>query len=319
MYADTAKLRVEVEFNTTDIESREPINSYNIRDIDFGIEKRPEAKITLNKEIEGIKVTLADGSTLVDTEAGIKKNVQVTNNKGNIQGKIHIYMDEEVMQGATIQIKYKIIVTNNSEIDYTGATSSSVGNTYYTGKVSNTDRIVTTSIDAVADYVDNSLVYRADDNNGRGWQSMDQTRFGSIEQMENNGYLDKDVKLTEKNIHQILINESASSSKLKPGESKTLELVLSKTISSSDEDDDLSYDNIAEILQYTNTVGRRSDIPGDQDPTKAPIEADADWTETVVITPPTGENRAHYFVLTGVILVIIAGGVFVIKKKVLDK
>ena len=319
MYADTAKMRVEVEYNTTNTSGTDSINSYNIRDIDFGIEKRPEAKITLNKEIEGIKVTLADGSTLVDTEAGIKKNVQVTNNKGNIQGKIHIYMDEEVMQGATIQIKYKIIVTNNSEVDYTGATSSSVGTTYYTGKVSSSDQIVTTSIDAVADYVDNSLVYRADDNNGRGWQSMEQTRFGSIEQMENNGYLDKDVKLTEKNIHQILINESTSSSKLKPGESKTLELVLSKTISSSDEDDDLSYDNIAEILQYTNTVGRRSDIPGDQDPTKAPIEADADWTETVVITPPTGENRAHYFVLTGVILVIIAGGVFVIKKKVLDK
>lgn len=319
MYADTAKMRVEVEYNTTNTSGTDSINSYNIRDIDFGIEKRPEAKITLTKEIEGIKVTLADGSTLVDTEAGIKKNVQVTNNKGNIQGKIHIYMDEEVMQGATIQIKYKIIVTNNSEVDYTGATSSSVGTTYYTGKVSSSDQIVTTSIDTVADYVDNSLVYRADDNNGRGWQSMDQTRFGSIEQMENNGYLDKDVKLTEKNIHQILINESASSSKLKPGESKTLELVLSKTISSSDEDDDLSYDNIAEILQYTNTVGRRSDIPGDQDPTTAPIEADADWTETVVITPPTGENRAHYFVLTGVILVIIAGGVFVIKKKVLDK
>ena len=319
MYADTAKLRVEVEFNTTNIDSRETINSYNIRDIDFGIEERPEAKITLTKEIEGIKVTLADGSTLVDTEAGIKKNVQVTQNNGKIQGRIHIYMDEEVMQGATIQIKYKITVKNDSQIDYTGATSSSVGTTYYTGKVSSSDQIVTTSIDAVADYVDNSLVYRADDNNGRGWQSMDQTRFGSIEQMENNGYLDKDVKLTEKNIHQILINESASSSKLKPGESKTLELLLSKTISSSDEDDDLSYDNIAEILQYTNTVGRRSDIPGDQDPTKAPIEADADWTETVVITPPTGENRAHYFVLTGVILVIIAGGVFVIKKKVLDK
>ena len=319
MYADTAKLRVEVEFNTTDIDSREPINSYNIRDIDFGIEERPEAKITLTKEIEGIKVTLADGSTLVDTEAGIKKNVQVTQNNGKIQGRIHIYMDEEVMQGATIQIKYKITVKNDSQIDYTGATSSSVGTTYYTGKVSNTDQIVTTSIDAVADYVDNSLVYRADDNSGRGWQSMEQTRFGSIEQMENKGFLDKNVKLTEKNIHQILINESTSSFKLKPGESKTLELLLSKTISSSDEDDDLSYDNIAEVLQYTNTVGRRSDIPGDQDPTKAPIEADADWTETVVITPPTGENRAHYFVLTGVILVVIAGGVFVIKKKVLDK
>ena len=319
MYADSAKMRVEVEYNTTTAEGTEAINSYNIRDIDFGIEERPTASIDLDKEIVGIKITLADGTTLVDTEAGIRKNVNWIKNNDRFQGRIHIYMDEEVMQGANIQIKYRITVKNNSQIDYTGSTTSSVGTTYYTGRTSGSDRLVTTSVDIVADYVDNSIVYRADDNQGRGWESMDQTRLGSIEQMENQGYLDKDVKLAEKDIHQILINESLSSIQLAPGESRTIELQLSKTISTDDESEDLSYDNIAEILQYTNLVGRRADLPGNQDPTEAPTEADSDYTETVIITPPTGENRAHYFVITAAALVIIGAGVFVIKKKVIDK
>lgn len=319
MYADTAKMRVEVEYNTTTANGLEDINSYNIRDIDFGIVKRPENKIDLDKEIVGIKITLADGSTLIDTEAGIKKNVNTVRNTARTQGKIHIYMDEEVMQGANIQIKYKITVTNNGEKDYTGATSSSVGTAYYTGKVSASDKLVTTSVDIIADYVDNSIVYRAEENEGKGWTPMDQTSLGSIAQMEEQGYLDKDVKLEEKNIHQILINDSLKNMNLTPGESKTVELTLSKTISSADEDNDLSYDNIAEVLQFTNTVGRRADLPGNQDPTEAPTEDDSDWTETVIITPPTGENRSHYYVLAGVVLVITGLGVFVIKKKVLDK
>lgn len=319
MYADTAKMRVEVEYNTTTAEGTESINSYNIRDIDFGLEERPTASIDLDKEIVGIKITLADGTTLVDTEAGIRKNVNWVKNTDKLQGRIHIYMDEEVMQGANIQIKYRITVKNNSQIDYTGSTTSSVGTTYYTGRTSGSDRIVTTSVDIVADYVDNSIVYRAEDNQGKGWESMEKTRLGSIEQMENEGYLDKDVKLQEKDIHQILINESLSSINLAPGESRTIELQLSKTISSDDENEDLSYDNIAEILQYTNLVGRRADLPGNQDPTEPPTEADSDYTETVIITPPTGENRAHYFVITAVVLVVIGVGVFVIKKKVIDK
>ena len=79
------------------------------------------------------------------------------------QGRIHIYMDEEVMQGATIQITFKITVTNNSEIDYTGQ-NGNLGYAYYTGQVSSSDRIVTTTVDKIIDYVDNSLTFRKVDS-----------------------------------------------------------------------------------------------------------------------------------------------------------
>ena len=322
MYADTAKMRVEVEYDTTKIDAGQNL-TYNIRDIDFGLVERPKANIDLSKQIVGIKITLADGSVLIDTEAGVKRNVNWVDNRvvngKPLKGAIHIYMDEEVMRGANIQIKYRIIVANNSELDYTGTTSTSVGKAYYTGVPSASDRKVTTSIDLISDYVDNSLVYREDDNAGRGWVSMEKTSLESIAKMEQNGYLDPDVKLESKNIHQIILNEALKGDALIPGEERTIELTLTKTLSSGNDEEDPTFDNIAEILQYTNTVGRRADIPGNQDPTQAPIEGDADWTETVTITPPTGENKAYYFVITGVVLAMLAVGVVVIKRKVLDK
>ena len=126
-------------------------------------------------------------------------------------------------------------------------------------------------------------------------------------------------------IVQIMVNDSLKNDKLntKDNKSKTIQIILTKALSSSN-DVDPTFDNIAEILQYTNTVGRRSEIPGDysRNPKVLPQnsgEGDTDWTETISITPPTGENRAHYFVITGIVLTILAGGVFVIKKKVLDK
>ena len=45
-----------------------PTVIYHIQNIDFGLEKRPETKIELNKEIAGIKITLASGEVIIDTE-----------------------------------------------------------------------------------------------------------------------------------------------------------------------------------------------------------------------------------------------------------
>ena len=322
MIAETAKMRVEVEYesNTTDGQAN---TTYTIPNVDFGLVARPKADLELNKEIEWIKITLADGSTLIDTEAGLKRNVNWVSNKIEkdkfIKGAIHIYMDEEVMQGANIQIKYKITITNNSEIDYTGY--GSVGSAYYTGVKGADDHVVTTSIDYVADYLDNTLAYREQENATHGWKTIaDIDRLQSIDNMSGN-YLDgKIVETIKQNVNQILVNDSKSNIDLRPDEKVEYQLILTKTLTSSG-DEDPTFDNIAEILQYSNEVGRRSELPGDQEPTKTPTVGynDSDCTETITITPPTGENRAHYYVLATAVLAILVTGIVLIKKKVLDK
>ena len=321
MYADTAKLKIQVEYDRTEANGSDEFD-YNVRNIDFGIENRPVNDVELDKDIMGIKVTLADGNTIIDTENGINKNVNWVANNDTTQGKIHVYLDEELMQGANIEIRYRITVKNNGEIDVTGANDNSVGETYYTGKASDSDRIVTTSIDKIIDYVDNSLVFKEDLN--PGWKLIENTDLKSVDEMKQNGYLDnnlsvayKNIKNEEKPVSQIIVNDTLADDPLTPGQSASVELVLTKTISSADESDDLSYNNVAETIQFTNLVGRKDDIPGNKAPYEAvPGENDSDYTEEVIITPPTGENRSTVYIISAiVILVVIAGvAVFVIRR-----
>ena len=130
----------------------------------------------------------------------------------------------------------------------------------------------------------------------------------------------KSATTVEEPITQIIVTRNLEAEPLKPGESASVELILSKTLSPQDKDDTLNYGNMAEILQYSNLVGRRDmdTIPGNQNPDEDPYEYDTDFTERILITPPYGENKAIYIVLGATILAILTAGIILIKKKVLD-
>ena len=396
MFADTARFNVEVEYNKTRDNGLEK-PSYRIQNIDFGLQERPETRIELNKEITGIKVTLASGDVIIDTAQGINRNVAwnakrktstENNNKGTSyveynkdkgitqeykdsnnthkyrtskiykysQGDVHIYMDEEIMRGANIEISYRITISNESDIDYLGS-DGSLGVAYYQGKYGYNDTIVTTSVDKIVDYVDNSIVFRKinseewdlvenradflqgikidtnDNNSDKNNNKL--ANEDVLDNMKKIGYLNPSLVFTQTRpsktkeeadpITQVIVTD-ASKANLKPGETTTVNLVLVKTLSSLDDSDDLSYRNIAEILQISNDAGRRDmdAIPGNQDPDVRspdrvyPMEYDSDLTERVFITPPTGENKAYYFVLGTVVFAILIVGIVLIKRKVLD-
>lgn len=104
-----------------------------------------------------------------------------------------------------------------------------------------------------------------------------------------------------------------------PGESTQAYLTLSKTISAESEDDDLAYNNIAEILKTTSQNGTvpTNSLVGNQDPNNGAAEVDTDTAEQVAIVPPQGETRIYY--VLGAVLVLTLGiGIVVIKKYVLD-
>ena len=442
MFADTARFNIEGEYNTIRSEGIEKLY-YNIPNVDFGLEERPETRIELKKEITGIKITTSSNQVLVDTANGQNKNVnwvhiRKTEDDGfaykrqtikytyknkltdasEKQGRVHIYMDEEEMQGTTIQIDFRITITNNSDIDYIGKTEGelpadeadpSLGVAYYQGRVDkNRDKIVTTKVDKIIDYVDNSLVFRKE--NSKDWElieKIDDFKNGSdkyntdatnykdfrdqqveiygenyvrkhedefkkifedskkpnstvsledaktrnlsvIQNMKKIGYLNPSLNIVQskigqskikeniKPITQVIVTENLKDNEghlkpeLKPGDTAYVDLTLLKTFSPDDKEDTLAYRNVAEIIQLTNTAGRRDmdAIPGNQDPDVRdsnpddlvlPLEYDADVTEQIIITPPTGKNKAFYFVLATVVLVILATGIILIKKKVLDK
>lgn len=321
MKADTAKLNIEIEKGEK-IRKGGENSEYKVLGIDFGLERRPKTKIVLNKQIEGVKVYLANKDVIVDTKQGVSQNVNWVKNNNILKnqipkytkGKLQIYMDEEIMQGATLEIEYKITVENQSEVDYTGQEGMSVGTTYYTGKQSSSDKIVTTSVDKIIDYVDNNIVFRKEDN--AHWNLVENiSELKNAVNMKHNGYLNNNLKIEKEKleggeteqINQLIETEVLKTSKLKPGEKLDVKLVLSRNISGDNEQEELVYDNIAEILQLSNSVGRRDEeaIPGNQPPAESPKEYDADYTERVIILPPFGFNKSMMLVIFSIIVGVL--------------
>lgn len=353
MVAETAIIVVEGEYDrqtsTGDTNTDKHNYDYKLQNLDFGLTERPKAQLELNKQVTNVKVTLANGNVLFDANDAVanlawikhkdydlmskmkngkyeeyynkkvnekynrysyKTDLQnLINNtlyRGGKNGLIQITMDSELMHGATIQISYKLTVKNVGETDYTGEQF------YYKAVINpESSKMTTTSANLIVDYVPNNLQYRAEDNND--WslvKSQDLIATGNV-----NGGLAAAV-----NSYNTILVTDKMSKELKPGEAVTKELVLTQTITAQNTQDDMTYRNIAEILQTSNTVGRRMafSIVGNQDPTKAPTEVDSAKAEEVVILPPFGQMYL-YFGLGIVVLAVIAGGVVFIKKKILKK
>ena len=252
-----------------------------------------------------------------DLRNTILKNVQKYSKDGN-NGLIQPTMDKELTHGATIQITYDITVKNIGEVDYNDPSF------YYTGVVKNQNTIVTTSADLLVDYVANNLKYRSEDNKTEwAWKAM------SAEELANGGYVNSDVQKELKNYNTIITSSALHNKKLIPLTSSTpgnantyakTQLILTQTITAQNENDDLVYNNIGEIVAITNSVGRRMafSIQGNQKPSESPQEPDSSMAEPVVILPPFGDTYL-YFGLGIAALVSIVGAAIFIKKKVLNK
>ena len=98
---------------------------------DFGIIERPREDIIVDKTIENIKVTLANGQVLTEGDPYKQKLNYVKALGDSTIGEgardaaktanakfLFIEIDSELLQGARLDILYKITVTNNSEFDY---------------------------------------------------------------------------------------------------------------------------------------------------------------------------------------------------------
>ena len=312
MYAETARILCEVEYATQTSGGAEDV-IYNVENMNLGIEERPLTNININKEVEAIKVTLANGTVIIDTEQELRTNVNWVENRDDLQGSIEIYMDEEFMQGAQVEIKYKITISNNSEVDTIGANGTSLGETYYTGEYSTNDKIVTTRTDKLLDYYNETMTVIQDQNN-KTW----------IEQQLNELY-ESDSSLLNTGTYELVkdrnIITTEKTNNLEPGETQEIILTLQKIISAEDIEEDLNFENAIELIQISNESGRRDyeTVPGNQDPDKTiPDEEDADIAELVKILPPTGvSNYMIYYIIgitAGIVLVI---GIALIKKKAL--
>lgn len=361
MVAQTGIINTEIERNTQNLNNtkqngNEYINTgdYTIDNIDLGLVERPRAQLKLNKQVTNFKIVLANQQVLFNSNkqvnnlvysehSGHKVNktntyedlrlysVEVSaNNTKESPELIQAYMDDELLEGAKMQVEYTLTVTNVGEVDYTEKQF------YYLGTGGKT--ISKTNARNVIDYHSNSLKFDGNDNGQWNVKTGDELQpNGQINNYVVNGRYANELKtydtlLVTDDLSGDLLPELAS----KDGSSKSTKLVLTSELSSDTAGGNLIFNNLAEIVATTNSQGRRMQfsIVGNQEMADqslgnnaadnvyssedlvTPSEIDADSAQKIFIMPPTGENKNYIPIIVGLIVgaIVIIGAVILIRK-----
>ena len=303
MSSTTPKMNLMIEKGGNEAISMSQSLTYEVNNIDYGIVERAKQALSMDKRVKLFKITLANGQVLADVNVAENGKISGTTNHVNYlnpspknqrnTGKLKAEVDNELIAGATLDIGYEIKFTNESELDY-------MTEEYYKyGRVpKDTDKyVVKLKPSIVYDYLDNRLSMTSNEDK---WEQIDKAE------------LQTQTKKDEISLNKIL--KTTKVDQIAPGKNASIELNVSKLLSSSDE---ITFDNKAENVEIKKSkddktsnqhTGRRIQ--------KLPKSADS---EQVIVTPSTGENRDYKTIIIVSItsLIVLAGGIILIKKKIL--
>ena len=318
MNSTTPTMGIGVEYETTYTASSGDRYTYRIRNVDFGIVERARQAMDLSKRVGTFKVTLANGQVIVDTKieedengnrklTGQKSYVTYMGPSSNLEpanGFVRVELDNELIQGATVEVGYIIKATNISELDYLSE------NFYKYGIIE--DDVVTIEPTGVIDYLDSDWGFDQDKNQDWKVVTVEEVKSLVAEVVYNSE--ESNLKNTT-----ILYTEKLKGQKLEPTKSAEVTLNVSKILSTSE---DIELGNETEIVEINKTGG--SDLtttPGNYVPGTGKTETDDSTAETVIVTPSTGAN--YNFIIPIAIgigaLVILGVGIYLIKRKTLNK
>ena len=333
MNSTTPKMDIGLEYDTL-ISDGNTEHVYQVKNIDFGIVRRPKQSVELTKQVKAMKVTLANGEIVSDVQFTYDKNgnMEATGEKNHVtymgasptvgtngeksktetdKGFVKVELDNELLQGATIEVTYEFKFKNNSELDYV-ANGKADENYYKYGETSKDSKLVTIKPSNIIDYLDNDWGYEA--NKNTDWEAI------TKEELKTKDFVDSKVYRDESDIDNriILYTDKLSSEDKEPGGFATVDLSVSKTLTTTD---DITLNNETEIIKLDKTGGSRiiNITPGNYVPGQMPQEPDTDVAEEVIVTPSTGANLAYVLpVALGIgLLAILGTGIVLIKKKVL--
>ena len=262
--------------------------------VNCGIIRRPKTELTVIKEVVGLKV-VHNGIIYVDTANGVETGL-----KKLPDGNYSLELDDELLNGAELYADYSIKIVNTGEKDT--LYNYFEGDTKYGA---NQHELITTSADRICDYPER-IGYDEGTNPDWTTQNIDYT----ILKQEVQNRINRDNRLV------IATNLTKD---LKPGEETNALILTTSKLMISGSDNDMIYNNVAEIVQVTNKVGRRDEgsIPGNYIPLSNIIdEPDTDGA-TITVTDPTGlQGPQIYYILSITIGAILILGIVLIKKVV---
>lgn len=286
--------------------------------IDFGIIERPRQELQVEKIIKNMKITLSNGQVLVEGDPKTMNSQYVTYPDGSDLVKIEV--DNEILQGSTLEITYGIRVTNLAEKDYSNRE-------YYEYGIAIEPKLVKQTISKLLDYMDNRLsadYIEYKENTTENWQKLSKDNIvglyngGKLLDKDNNNYqkISYDTyKQIKDNGNILIVENSKALEDIKPNEYGEIEVKATKLLSTSN---DNLFINNTEIVEEKNSVGRFTFSSTPENYYSAETEPDGEEEQLTVI-PPTGEKSITPYIIIGTMsLLILTGGIILIKKKVLD-
>lgn len=286
-------------------------NGEKIENVDLGLVERPITQLQITNNVENVKVTLSDGSIVFDAtqtaeaKGNETKNVIWKSNrsttKGITGGFIQLYLDEELMYGATIQITYKMQINElNDYVEYEGLE-------YYAKGRTNSENKVESKAKKLVCYIPNKMQL----NEAGNWKN---TNIDTI--ISNNLVNDKlkDTISSQSNTISKIEADNINNAYLNNNMLTISQLITKESAQGG-------YECKVEIVELENAVGRRMEtsIVGNFNPANDPVENDEAKAEDVAVMPPFGIGQVFYYVLTVVIAGMLVVGIIFIKKKVLVK
>lgn len=315
---------------TPKIEVTEVKDGERIPNVDLGLVERPITQLQITNNVENVKVTLSDGSIVFDatqtaeaTKGNEIKNVIWKSNriatKGITGGFIQLYLDEELMYGATIQIMYKMQINElKNYVEYEGLE-------YYAKGRTNSGIKVESKAKKLVCYIPNKMQFNKTQSGD--WNAI--TDINEIipaeekddENINNNlvNYRLKDTISSQSNTISKIEADNINNKYLNNEYLNNNMLTISQLITK--EGAQGGYECKVEIVELENAVGRRMEtsIVGNFNPANDPVENDEAKAENVAVMPPFGIGQVFYYVLTIVIAGMLVVGIIFIKKKVLVK
>lgn len=298
--SSTPTMEFGVEYETTITDGTIDKVEFIVRNVDFGIVERARQQLDMEKRVSAFKIILANGQTLIEATVDENGKLQgitdyltymgpTQSNGYSNKGFIKAEMDNELIEGSTLEIRYEIGLINNSEIDY-------MSEKYYKYGIQE-GNVVTLTPSAVVDYLDKDLAFEQDKNTDWKQISVDELRALHAAKVEDVEFL---------NSRMILYTESTAK-ELKPTETISVSLNVSKLLTTSS---DLSFNNDAEtvIIEKPDDASEHKGNALRYLPT--------DNAEEAQVIPSTGENRDFVLpIIIGISSLLILGlGIFAIRR-----
>lgn len=360
MNSTTPTMGIGVEYDTTTTASTGDRYTYRISNIDFGIVERARQEIDINKRVSGFKVTLANGQVVADVT--IDENGNMTGEKDHVtymgpsanNGFVKLELDNELIQGATVQVEYTIVVKNNSELDY------NTKDYYLYGIPGTEDDIICIKPEGVYDYLDSEMALDTTKDNSN-WSVVEYNNkyeYPDKETIVESYFNDSKTTVTDEEGNTIVTYKwekggSETSNETffveewatQVTETRTIRDVkldnktilhnadLEKELAPGEESRDSNGDSVklyaSKVLANTDEIDLNNDaeiteVRREKDTGRivTPTSASSSFYtrgETVIVTPPTGQDQNYIAIVATVVsaLVILGAGVVLIRKKIL--